>query len=195
MQEILLGLCNILSNCLNWIIVGLAIVELCILIRSGAILSKLKGRIDTFFSGKSVAIGVKKLQRGQIISEHISETTMDMSQLDSFLQDYQKKLGTYNTFVSIIQIFPLLGILGTVAGLYVAMNENMNGNQALYDGVRFALSSTVLGIIFAVFFKIVDIFLVNIINYIDDGIDRYKLNYRTENEKVQNGQTGHTVHP
>lgn len=120
---------------------------------------------------------------------------MDMSQLDSFLQDYQKKLGTYNTFVSIIQIFPLLGILGTVAGLYVAMNGNMNGNQALYDGVRFALSSTVLGIIFAVFFKIVDIFLVNIINYIDDGIDRYKLNYRTENEKVQNGQTGHTVHP
>ena len=83
-----------------------------------------------------------------------------------------KKGIIYSAFSMCIQLFTLLGILGTVAGLYISMNADQN----IYEGVEFALSSTVLGIIFAVFYKFCDILFVSIfINYIEDGIDFNKL--------------------
>ena len=80
---------------------------------------------------------------------------------------------------------PLLGILGTVTGLFVAMNGNADWSNAqnLFEGVSFALSSTVLGILFAVIFKVVDIiFCSRYLNYIDDGVDRFRESYNVARE-------------
>ena len=50
--------------------------------------------------------------------------------------------------------------------------------QDIYEGVKFALSSTIYGIMAAVFFKVIDIIITStLINYIDDGIEIYKMNF------------------
>lgn len=55
--------------------------------------------------------------------------------------------------------------------------------MSLYEGVRFALSSTVLGLIAAILFKVADVGVGSFfLNYIDDGIDRFRNNYREEKD-------------
>ena len=69
--------------------------------------------------------------------------------------------------------------------LFVAMNGNADWSNAqnLFEGVSFALSSTVLGILFAVIFKSVDIlFCSRYLNYIDDGVDRFRESYNVARE-------------
>ena len=111
-----------------------------------------------------------------------------------------KKACRYITwFFLFIQLFPLLGILGTVAGLYIAMNTNdgterLFAGEGLYTGDGLALSSTVLGIFFAILFKVVDIFLSNAVNKIDDNIDRYEKSYTVESQEAQ-GNPGVVTKP
>ena len=57
----------------------------------------------------------------------------------------------------------------------------MNEETDMYTGVGFALSSTVIGIIWAIIYKIVDIiFTARAINYIDEGLDIYEKNYHVD---------------
>lgn len=60
----------------------------------------------------------------------------------------------YTFFVNITSIFPLLGILGTVASLMA-----LSGTDDLASSFSSALLTTLLGIIFAIFFKILDGFI------------------------------------
>ena len=90
----------------------------------------------------------------------------------------------------IIQLFTLLGILGTVAGLFISLRhmENISQSKELLDGVKFALSSTILGIILAVIYKFFDIIIGSVwVNYIDDGITIFKNNYREDNTSSESG--------
>ncbi len=104
---------------------------------------------------------------------------MNWDEFDQFLADYQEKGRCYSVFSLLIQIFPLLGILGTVAGLYLAMGSG----QELYNGVELALSSTIFGIICAVIFKVVDIFITALlINDIEDGISRYEKMFKVDHD-------------
>ena len=64
-----------------------------------------------------------------------------------------------------------------MAGLYLAMS---NGED-MYEGVELALSTTVLGILFAVIYKVADIVITSaLINYIEDGINRYEKIYKVD---------------
>ena len=95
-------------------------------------------------------------------TEYTVKVKKDWKEFDKFCDDYQNDSMLFSSVSLIIQIFPLLGILGTVTGLFVAMNGNADWSNAqnLFEGVSFALSSTVLGILFAVIFKSVDILFV-----------------------------------
>ena len=63
---------------------------------------------------------------------------------------------SYSVFVTLITIFPLLGMLGTVKSLlvlnFVDENAIMNARNSFFD----ALTSTAWGIIFAIIFKVVN---------------------------------------
>ncbi len=60
----------------------------------------------------------------------------------------------YSLFVTIISIFPLLGMLGTVASL---VTLDMSGDMSVVQDKFFlALTSTAWGIVFAIVFKIVN---------------------------------------
>lgn len=62
----------------------------------------------------------------------------------------------YSVFVTLITIFPLLGMLGTVKSLlllnFAEENAILNARNSFFD----ALTSTAWGIIFAIIFKVVN---------------------------------------
>ena len=58
----------------------------------------------------------------------------------------------YSVFVNLTGIFPLLGILGTVASLLSVMEDMSNAQGNFYA----ALTSTFWGLVFAIIFKFLD---------------------------------------
>ncbi len=58
----------------------------------------------------------------------------------------------YSLFVNLTGIFPLLGILGTVASLLTVMEDMSNAQGNFYA----ALTSTFWGLVFAIIFKFLD---------------------------------------
>ncbi|MCR5815550.1 MAG: MotA/TolQ/ExbB proton channel family protein [Ruminococcus sp.] len=58
----------------------------------------------------------------------------------------------YSVFVNLTGIFPLLGILGTVASLLSVMDDMSNAQNNFYA----ALTSTFWGLVFAIIFKFLD---------------------------------------
>ena len=159
MNSAILAVSWFLAKILNPVIVILAIVEAVLMIMA----------YNKMIALKKYTVKVKK----------------DWKEFDNFCDDYQNDSMLFSSVSLIIQIFPLLGILGTVTGLFVAMNGNADWSNAqnLFEGVSFALSSTVLGILFAVIFKFVDIlFCSRYLNYIDDGVDRFRESYNVARE-------------
>lgn len=185
MNSIILAISWGLSKILNPVIVILAAVETGIMIVSYRQMRELKKRIDELnghTTGKQIVTSRKP---GSIRTQYTVTHERDWREFDKFCDDYQKNSTLFSGAALIIQLFPLLGILGTVTGLFIAMNGNADWSNAesLYEGVRFALSSTVLGILFAVIFKSIDIiFNSRFLGYIDDGIDRFRENYNVAKE-------------
>ncbi len=179
-MDIMLGLCKVLDVILNPAICMVAIVELVLMFKSISIMSKFKHRIKLLNSKEITKTGKsRKEAKGEVTKtfELLSKKSWD--EFDQFLKEYQEKDCWYSAFSLIIQIFTLLGILGTVAGLYIAMS---NG-QDMYEGVELALSTTVLGLLFAVLYKVADIIIMSVyINYIEDGINRYEKIYKVDSE-------------
>lgn len=176
----MLGICRFLAGSLNVLICILGLVEFALMLVSWQQLESLKKRIDRM-NGKPI----RKLGhpfrkgKGEVSTTYVQTSDKSWYEFDKFLSDYQNKGIIYSMFSMIVQVFTLLGILGTVAGLYIAMNE---GND-IYAGVEFALSSTVLGIIFAVIYKVADILMTSFyINYIEDGIDRFEKEFKVDVE-------------
>ena len=74
-----------------------------------------------------------------------------------------------------IPLFPLLGILGTVAGLMTMVDPSAKDNlQNLYMGMGSALSTTLYGLIAAIILKFTDaLFTSRIINDVDVMLDDF----------------------
>ena len=75
----------------------------------------------------------------------------------------------YSLFVNLITIFPLLGMFGTVASLlelnFMDDNALLNSRNSFFD----ALTSTAWGILFAIFFKVINAFISN---HAEDNIEK-----------------------
>lgn len=185
MDTMIYLLCKVLDASLNWVIFFAAILETIILIISWNKLIVLKDQIDMLnHATRKRAVNVRRDVK-KVTTEYVTTFERDWNAFDQFCDDYQREGKWFSAFSLIIQLFTLLGILGTVAGLYIAMhgNDSWNNAQSMYEGVKFALSSTVLGIIFAVIFKCFDIVLNTLfLNHIDDGITRYQNNYTEEKD-------------
>ncbi|MBR3077129.1 MAG: MotA/TolQ/ExbB proton channel family protein [Oscillospiraceae bacterium] len=93
---------------------------------------------------------------------HISNKRIDRSfdlwKSENFYSNHIYKMLTisYSLFVTLITIFPLLGMFGTVKSLLELnfMDENaiLNARNSFFD----ALTSTAWGIVFAIIFKLVN---------------------------------------
>ena len=180
-MSIIKGLCHVLDVIINPVIFLTAILEALIMCTAVGRLIRFKSRIKKL-NEKTVSPSHTSKKDGTLTTKAEVELRQNWDDFDLFLEDYQKEGWWYSVFSLIIQIFTLLGILGTVAGLYLAMS---NGED-MYHGVELALSSTVYGIMAAVIFKVCDIVIVSfLINYIEDGIARYEKIYQVKNEDAK----------
>ena len=80
----------------------------------------------------------------------------------------------YSSYANITAIFPLLGILGTVASL---IKLSPNGSDDMMQNLMVALETTLLGAFFAVLYKFFDSLLSGPIEEICDDIDFVIRNY------------------
>ncbi len=176
-------LCEFLDRVTNPAIIAVAVFEFVLMWVSIWIMMSLRLRIWKLNCKElKKSNNAKKEAKGRVEKTIEFESSRNWDEFDQFLEDYQKQGCWYSAFSLTIQIFPLLGILGTVAGLYLAMK---NGED-MYRGVELALSTTILGILFAVIYKIVDIIIVSTcINYIEDGINRYEKIYKVDSEDAE----------
>lgn len=188
MDNFVYYLCVMFDAVLNPLIIILFAAEFIIMLITIRKMKALTGRIDKINGVSSrqvskVLVGSKKKKK-----TFTAVTELDWEEFDRFCDDYQKDGRWYTAFSLIIQLFTLLGILGTVAGLFLAMRDNNDWQSAegMYEGVKFALSSTVLGIIAAIIFKAIDVILSSkYVNYIDDGISRFQNNYNEIGDKPE----------
>ena len=86
----------------------------------------------------------------------------------------------YSSYANITAIFPLLGILGTVAALILLPPD---GGDKMMENLMVALDTTLLGAVFAVIYKVLDSVLSGPIEAICDDIDFVIRNYEGVEEK------------
>ena len=88
--------------------------------------------------------------------EASSDDLYNVDRVDKIFDSYRKINSNYTLFITLISIFPLLGMLGTVIallGLDMSTAEAISNAKNNFFG---ALTSTAWGIIFAVVFKIIN---------------------------------------
>jgi len=87
-------------------------------------------------------------------------------QISNLQKIERKSLFGYTFYSNITAIFPLLGILGTVAALYTYTNETM------IENFNIALSTTILGVFFAIIFKAFDSLISPRMDYVVESVER-----------------------
>ena len=88
--------------------------------------------------------------------ESSSDSVYNVDKVDKIFDSYRKINTNYTLFITLISIFPLLGMLGTVLallGLDMSSAEAISNARNNFFG---ALTSTAWGIIFAITFKIIN---------------------------------------
>ena len=185
LDDFILHVCNFLDKFLNPIIVLLMLLEIVLFIVTEYKMINICREVNKLnkpLTKNKVTnrLGSKMFQRNKEINSNIS-----WDDFEECIKQYQREWKYYSWFSLSIQLFTLLGILGTVAGLYIALKNGALNGDNLYEGVGLALSSTVLGILLAVVFKSLDIlFLSKLINDIDGGIELFEKSYKAMNDDV-----------
>lgn len=108
----------------------------------------------------------------------------DMEWNNEQVSELQKKrtvlVSLYAFYANLTAIFPLLGILGTVAALVTYSTDTMMENFMI------ALSTTLLGVFFAIIFKFIDAFISGPLDvFVDDAdhiIQNFDVSARDANE-------------
>lgn len=98
-------------------------------------------------------------------------------------EEFNGILVKYSVFSQFIPIFPLLGILGTVAGLIQQMDA---GIDQMREALGTSMWTTFWGLIAAIFLKLVDAIIVSkSINKMDNYFETFEQNYQMVRDKME----------
>jgi len=120
------------------------------LIERRHVLSRLKDRVDKELGGyepKNVKVSDRTLRADL----HLN---VNLVQEQRLKEEFDKESSVYIFYAQLISVFPLLGILGTVAGLM--LNVSATDPDAMLASLDTALSSTLYGLFFAIALRIYD---------------------------------------
>lgn len=115
--------------------------------------------------------------RSGLKGDYLDNLTTGKDLLDSVVDLYKRSEDGYikinerfKLFVSLSEIFPLLGILGTLIGLiqYRGQIANLKASFAA------AIVTTIFGIVFAVIFKVIEGFMLGDIDFIKERMVFYQ---------------------
>ena len=156
------------------IIFGLAIAVL--LLRNGITLSNQKGRIEEALKRRNYVYTLNASSREMEESEDES-ASITPDTIRKYETEFNKKCSWHGVLVQCIPVFPLLGILGTVAGLMLQLQAE--GMDAVMQSLDVALETTFWGLIFAVILKVIEaVFPARVISDVEVMLDDFdkKLN-------------------
>ena len=102
--------------------------------------------------------------------EASSSDFYNVDKVDKIFDSYRKINTNYTLFITLISIFPLLGMLGTVLALLGLDLSNADAISNAKNNFFGALSSTAWGIIFAIIYKIVN---ARMFSDVEDLIQRH----------------------
>ena len=167
------SLAIIIGHSINGIIIGLAVITIAGFAYVVMNITKLKNSIDEKHkknrSTEFTPGGIKKTP-----DAYTWEETLE------YKEEYNKIQLIYQTFEQFVPIFPLLGILGTVAGLI----QQLDNIDQMRDALALSMSTTFLGLIAAVVLKFADaLFVSRTVSTMEMYFDTFEQNYQMARDK------------
>ena len=97
-----------------------------------------------------------------------------------YKEEFNKIQIIYSTFGQFVPIFPLLGILGTVAGLI----QQLDDIEKMKEALTLSMSTTFWGLVAAIVLKLADAILVSkTVNKMDQYFEVFEQNYQMAKDK------------
>jgi len=168
------GLVIFIGSYINWIILLLALVTIYGFLRTALKVKKLREKMD---EDRKKSGRRKEYTEGGIKVEadvYTWEDTLD------YMESFNKIQLTYSMFEQFVPLFPLLGILGTVAGL-IQQLENID---QMKEALALSMSTTFWGLIAAIALKTIDALLVSkSVDGMAMHFDTFEQNYQMVKDK------------
>lgn len=168
------GLAVVIGQSINWIILILALITLGGFIWTVNKLTKLRTKIDEDHRKQRGRVDYTPSGFTRNPDAYTWEDTL------GYLEIFNQIKLEYEVFVQLVPIFPLLGILGTVAGLI----QKLSNIGELQDALGLSLSTTFYGLIAAIVLKVVDALWVSKrLNGMEVYFDTFEQNYKMARDK------------
>ncbi|MCR5167774.1 MAG: MotA/TolQ/ExbB proton channel family protein [Oscillospiraceae bacterium] len=137
----------------NGLIIVLGLVLLGFMIWNTGELSKDKRDIKKLLTRNNKKYRINREARS-LDEEEDTDNSVTADTVRDSENIFNKNCSLHGVFAQLIPVFPLFGILGTVAGLI--LNVDANDMSALKDSLGTAMWTTFYGLVFAIGLKIVD---------------------------------------
>lgn len=165
------GALKVIGENINVIILLFGIVLTALIFVNGAKLSSHKNRIDEAVSRRNRKWGLDPAD-GSVVEEDDEDASITPDTIRQYERDFNNSCAWHSVFSKLIPIFPLMGILGTVAGLM--LESQAVDLEGMMSSIDVALSSTFFGLIFAILLKFVDaVYPSRIIEDVEVILDDY----------------------
>ena len=166
---------GIISNLITPLIVILAVIMLLMILYNYTVLKDHFHTISHALNGREIK---KTVDSKGNVTEYERKTAADMDTVHAYENKYNESRSVYETISQLIPVFPLMGILGTVAG--IMKQTTAADSMAIVGSLNIALSSTFYGLIASIVLKLI-VTLLNgrIINAVDNMLDAYDTTIRT----------------
>lgn len=173
------NLAVLIGECINWIILVVAVFTFAGFIYVAYAVNGVQKKQNAKHDKRRV----RRAKGGYAyeIDVHSWEENLD------YLNEFNKIQVKYEMLSQIIPVFPLLGILGTVAGLI----KQLGNVDQMKDALALSMSTTFWGLIAAIALKLVDtLWISRIINTMSLDFDLFDQNYQLskdlEEEETEN---------
>lgn len=149
----IMGIYHFLSDYMNVGIVIAGIVLILLLVGNHISLINHHKQIHTIMNWKNRTSSLSKKTHEVVEDDQeLRATPDDIRELETA---FNKSCSWHEALAQLIPLFPLFGILGTVAGLILKLSPD-SGSSVLYESMNLALQSTFLGLVFAIILKFYD---------------------------------------
>lgn len=165
------------------VLFGIAVAVL--LFWNGIDLSNQKSRIEEALKRKNSTYTLNAVSKEMEENED-EAASITPDTIRKYETEFNTKCSWHGVLVQCIPVFPLLGILGTVAGLMLQVQAE--GIEAMMNSLNTALDTTFWGLIFAILLKVIEaVFPSRIIYDVEVMLDDFdkKLNMAEMFKKFQ----------
>lgn len=177
---------NLIEKHATGFIVVCGLVIAALLLVNGIILSNKKSRLEETLVAKDTKYFKDAINK-EISMEKDENSGAKPDTIRALETDFNTACSWHDVLVQFIPIFPLLGILGTVAGLMLEVNAG--DIAAMLSSLDTALVTTFWGLIFAIVLKVIEaVFPSRIISSVEVMLDDFdkRINISDMFQGIQN---------